>query len=176
MALAQELNLKGRIYAQYGWLDSALVKFDKAIALDESLLDPHIGKRQIYLSQGEYEKALKESKLLLNRFEEKLVFTDRIYPSVILEFMGDSIQAFHGYREYLNKIDQQLAQPVQGKQKFEHEMNRIFLLMLLEQKESALSAFKVFQKDNPGEQITWDFFSNFDKSNYIVDMMNVGSS
>ena len=58
---AIELNNKAGRFYQNGNYDSALIYYDKAIALDKNYYLPHSNKVNIYLSNKEFKKALFES-------------------------------------------------------------------------------------------------------------------
>jgi tetratricopeptide (TPR) repeat protein len=172
---AVELYKKGRLSAQFGKFDSAMIYFDKAIALDKSFNDPHDGKRSIYLRQKEYENALKESESIIAKSElDSISDFDWIFTGVLHEWLGDTTSAFSYYRVSLDFYEEQIAKSNSDEGTDVMSKNWAFVQMLLGNKDIAIEELQKLKEENPSDSSAINQLINFDKNGYIKEMVEGG--
>jgi tetratricopeptide (TPR) repeat protein len=174
---AVELYKKGRLSAQFGKFDSAMIYYDKAIALDKSFYDPHIGKRSIYLRQQEYEKALNESESIIAKSDlDSISVFDWIFTGVLHEWHGDTTSAFRYYWSSLGFYEKQLEYSNPDENSDFKSKNWAFAHMLLGNKEMAIEELQKLKKENPSDSVAINQLIHFDKNDYIKKMVEGGTS
>ncbi|WP_373524324.1 tetratricopeptide repeat protein [Aquiflexum sp.] len=167
---AIEFYNKGRLSAQFGKNDSAMIYFDKAIELDQSFYDPHSGKRSIYLRRKEYENALKESESIIAKSDLNSVSVfEWIFTGVLHEWHGDTISAFRYYRESLDFYEEQKENSDEGMDV--QRKNSAFLYMLLGKEDIAKEELLNLKNEYPNDSTDINQLINFDKYGYIKNMV-----
>ncbi len=109
--------------------DSALHYFDKAIYADSNYYLPHSSKSQIYLFQGQYDKAFAETELVLKlRPDLAEAWTAA---GVLIENQGDTVKAMEYYRKSIELYDARISDPDKVDALPANKLNRSVSLILL---------------------------------------------
>ena len=164
---AIELNNRG-----IGWMkrsnpDSALILFDKAIAMDKTYYMPHSNKIGIYISKKEFEKALAESEMVVQLkpdLAEAWNFTGMLHDG-----LGDSLAAKKCYQKSLELFDQRISDSKNKKQIFASRLQRAFCLILLGKEKEGKEEMKKLQSEKPDDLITEQFLQ-MNKRDFINEI------
>lgn len=93
---SKDLIRKGKLYSQYGKVDSALMFFNQAEKLDKSNYEPHIFKRSIYLGKEDYKNAIAESQMIIKKNPHD--GQEWLFTAIIYDILGDSSSAEKHYK------------------------------------------------------------------------------
>ncbi len=161
---AIELNNKGGEFFQKGEYDSALIYYDQAIELDKNYYLPHSNKVNIYLSRKDYENALHESGLVIEKkpdLAEGWTFAGMLY-----DFLGDTIKAKAYYEKSIEIFDQRISNPDKKNDLESNRFNRAFSLILIGKEKEGKEELKKLKSENP-DNIMIDEFLKINKQDYI---------
>ena len=126
---ALELNNKAVALMSQSEYDSALHYFDKAIYADSNYYLPHSSKSQIYLFQGQYDKAFAETELVLKlRPDLAEAWTAA---GVLIENQGDTVKAMEYYRKSIELYDARISDPDKVDALPANKLNRSVSLILI---------------------------------------------
>jgi len=161
---AIELNNKAGEYYQIGKYDSALIFYDQAIELDKDYYLPHSNKVNIYLFRKDYENALNESELVIEKkpdLAEGWTFTGMMY-----DFLGDTINAKLYYKQSIEIFNHRISNPDKKKDLESNRLNRAFSLILIGKEKEGKEKFKKLKSEYP-DNIMIDKFLKLNKQDYI---------
>ncbi len=144
---AIEFNNRARINAQYQRYESALMLYDKAIELDERYYNPHLGKRSIYVSLGEYEKALQESEMVIKKKPD--LAEEWAFSGMLHEWLGDSVTAFQYYQKSIELYDDIISDPENSDEIARVRFNRAMSFILLGEDTKGREELKKIKDENP---------------------------
>lgn len=126
---ALELNNKAVALMSQSEYDSALHYFDKAIYADSNYYLPHSSKSQIYLFQGQYDKAFAETELVLKLRPD--LAEAWAAAGVLIENQGDTVKAMEYYRKSIELYDARISDPDKVDALPANKLNRSVSLILL---------------------------------------------
>ena len=109
--------------------DSALHYFDKAIYADSNYYLPHSSKSQIYLFQGQYDKAFAETELII-RIKPDLAEAWTA-AGALIENQGDTVKAMEYYRKSVELYDARISDPDKVDALPANKLNRSVSLILI---------------------------------------------
>lgn len=164
---AIELNNRG-----IGWMkrsnpDSALILFDKAIAMDKTYYMPHSNKIGIYISKKEFDKALAESEMVV---QIKPDLAEGWYFSGMLhDVLGDSVDAKKCYNKSIEIFDERIVHPEKKEQIFASRLQRAFSLIMLGQDKEGKEEMKKLKAERPNDLII-DQFMQMNKKDFINEI------
>ena len=164
---AVELNNRG-----IGWMkrsnpDSALILFDKAIAMDKTYYIPHSNKIGIYISKKEFEKALAESEMVVQLkpdLAEAWNFTGMLHDG-----LGDSVDAKKCYQKSIELFDQRISDSQNKEKLFANRLQRAFCLILLGKEKEGKEEMKKLQSEKPNDLVTEQFLQ-MNKHDFINEI------
>ncbi len=164
---AIEYKNKGALSAQFNKYDSALFYYDKAIELDETDYLPHLRKRGIYLSLEEYDKALRESEIVLNKKPD--LAKEWTFTGMLHEWLGDTITAFIYYNKSIELYDDRIANPEKENEIEANKTQRAISYILVGEEGKAREELQKLKDDNPDNAMSEELFE-IDKSEYMKRM------
>jgi tetratricopeptide (TPR) repeat protein len=149
--------------------DSALVLFDKAIAVDKRYYLPHSSKAGIYISRKQYAMALIESELAI---EKKPDFAEGWTTAGILhEITGDPFTAMHYYERSAALFKKRVNDVTQQHQLRANRLNHAVALMLSGREAQSKDEIIQLVLENPGDNILEQFL-DIDKHKFIIMFVN----
>ena len=164
---AIELNNRGIGWMKRSNTDSALILFDKAIALDKTYYMPHSNKIGIYISKKEYDKALVESEMVV---QIKPDLAEGWYFSGMLhEVLGDSVNAKKCYKKSIEVFDERISHQENKDQIFASRLQRAFSLIMLGQAKEGKEEMKKLKAEKPNDLII-DQFMQMNKKDFINEI------
>jgi tetratricopeptide (TPR) repeat protein len=164
---AVELNNRG-----IGWMkrsnpDSAIILFDKAIAIDKTYYLPHSNKIGIYINRKEFDKALAESEMVVQLkpdLAEGWNFTGMLHDG-----LGDSLAAKKCYRKSIELFDQRISDSQNKEKLFANRLQRAFCLILIGKEKEGKEEMKKLQAEKPNDLITEQFLQ-MNKRDFINEI------
>lgn len=142
-----ELNNKAVKLLQNKSLDSALVLFDQAIALDSTYYLAHSNKVGIFMVKKEPEKALAEIETAI-RLKPDLA-EGWVSAGMFHEGMGDSLTAQAYFKKSVELFDQRILNPEKAEQVFGNKVNRAVSLILLGKEMEGKEELSKLKAENP---------------------------
>ncbi len=164
---AIELNNRGIGWMKISNPDSALILFDKAIAMDKTYYMPHSNKIGIYISKKEFDKALVESEMVVQikpDLAEAWNFTGMLH-----EGLGDSVAAKKCYQKSIELFDQRISDSKNKEQIYASRLQRAFCLILLGKEREGREEMKKLQAEKPNDLII-DQFMQMNKKDFINEI------
>ena len=147
--------------------DSAIVVFDKAIALDSTYYLAYGNKAAVYSAMKEYKKALFEVE---RQVKAKPDFAEGwISAATLSDKTGDSIKAKIYYQKSLDLYNQRISDPAMKSYLIESRMNKDFLLIQLGRDKEAKADLEKIKKDYP-EIKTVDAFLNMTRKSFLLSL------
>lgn len=168
-AKAVELNNRGLQFMRSANNDSALILFDKAIAIDKTYYLPHSNKALMYLNSREYDKALTESEkaILANPdLAEGWAFAGTLH-----EKMGDSETAMKYYKKSIEIYDKRISDPEKKERIQANRVSRAFSLILLGQEKEGKDELRKLKAEKPND-IVIDELLKITKQEYMDQMFS----
>ena len=105
---AVKLYNEAQLAYQYRRYDDALIKYEDAIRLDHTFYLPHLGKKNLYIGRGEYEKALLELELVIRKSPD--LAEGWLGAGVLQEKLGDTTQAIAYYKKAINLFQNKIKE------------------------------------------------------------------
>ena len=164
---AIELNEKAVDQMQRGNNDSALILFDKAIAIDETYYIPHSNKVSIYITRKEFDKALSEMEIVIKKkpdLAEGWTFT-----GILNEGLGDTLGAKKYYKKSVEIFDKRIFNPEKKDDIIANRLNRAVSLILLGKEKDGKEELKKLKTENPDNNV-FDEFLKRNKKEYINEI------
>jgi len=164
---AIELNSKGIKFMKRFDMDSALIRFDEAIAMDKTYYMPHSNKIGIYISKKEFDKALAESEMVVQLkpdLAEAWNFTGMLHDG-----LGDSVAAKKCYQKSIVLFDKRISDSKNKEQIFASRLQRAFCLILLGKEKEGKEEMKKLQAEKPNDLITEQFLQ-MNKRDFINEI------
>jgi tetratricopeptide (TPR) repeat protein len=130
---SEELIRKGRLYTQFGKIDSALLFFNQAGKLDKSNYEPHFFKRNIYVGKGDFESALKESQKVLEKmpFDYPSYEHEWLHTGMLYDAYGDSAHAVQHYEKCIEISNAKLDTLTDSRDVGKYRTYRAFAYLLM---------------------------------------------
>lgn len=144
---AFEFNNKAVAFMSHSEYDSALHYFDKAIYADSNYYLPHSSKSQIYLFQGQYDKAFAETELII-RIKPDLAEAWTA-AGALIENQGDTVKAMEYYRKSVELYDARISDPDKVDAIPANKLNRSICLILLGDEQGGKDEMKKIINDYP---------------------------
>jgi len=152
---AIELNNKAVRLMHQNKNDSAILVFDQAIEADKTYYMPHSNKVTIYVGQREYQKALQESELSIEKrpdLAEGWTMTGMLH-----EKLGDSITAAKYYQKSIDLFDERISDPKMKEKIVPNEMSKALSLILLGKEKEGKDILTKLKEDNPKNLVIEEF-------------------
>lgn len=127
--IAIELNDKAVYQIQIGNNDSALILFDKSIAIDETYYIPHSNKAGIYISKKEFGKALSEMEMVIKKKPD--LAEGWTFAGMLHEGLGDTLIAKNYFKKSVELFDERIFNPDKRESIIANRLNRAVSLILL---------------------------------------------
>jgi tetratricopeptide (TPR) repeat protein len=144
---AIELNNKATELLRRSNNDSALILFDKAIAIDETYYIPHSNKVGIYITKKEYDKALYEIEMIIKKKPD--LAEGWTYAGMLREGLGDTLVAKKYYEKSVEIFNERILNPEKEKQIIANRLNRAVSLILLGQEKDGKEELKKLKGEKP---------------------------
>lgn len=173
-AEAEKIHEEGLIKLQAGNMEEALALFNEAIEIDETFEQPHVNKVEVYLNTSEYEKAIKEIDLIIEKSPETA--ENWVLAGIFKEKQGDKKTAFEYYEKSIVKFQDRIDQKEESNNEddFENstmddEIGILFSYILLEDFERLDDAMISFENKNPDSPLI-ESLLEFNKEVYMENI------
>jgi tetratricopeptide (TPR) repeat protein len=144
--------------------DSALILFDKAIAVDKTYYLPHSSKSVIYIRKKEFDKALTEMEMAVKKRPD---FTEGWnLVGMLNEKLGNIETAMKCYKKSLAIFDERIANPAKKEFLSVNRLNRAYLLILLGQEKEGKEEMRKLKEEMPNFTVI-DEFIKLNKQDYF---------
>ncbi len=144
--------------------DSALLLLDQAIRLDSHYHLPHSNKASIFIRQKQWEKALEESEMIIEKNPESP--TAWTFAGMMHENLGDTLKAKEHYRKSIELFDAAIDNASDKEQLKSHRLNRAFSLVLFGKEKEGKVAFEELKAEYPNDRIVEEI-SKMDKEEFF---------
>lgn len=168
---AEKIHDQGLIKLQAGNFEEALNLFDEAIAIDETFEKPHFNKVEVYLNQSDYQKAINEIEIIIDKAPE--VAENWVLAGIFEEKKGNKEKAFEYYETSIVKFKERIDRNKNEELTEEFERSEmddetaiLFSYILLEDFDRLDKAVTKFEDKNPDSPII-EYFLNFNKEVYM---------
>ena len=168
-AKAVELNNRGLQFMRSANNDSALILFDKAIAIDKTYYLPHSNKALMYLNSREYDKALTESEKAIQANPD--LAEGWAFAGTLHEKMGDSETAMKYYKKSIEIYDKRISDPEKKERIQANRVSRAFSLIMLGQEKEGKDELRKLKAERPND-IVIDELLKITKQEYMDQMFS----
>jgi tetratricopeptide (TPR) repeat protein len=144
---AIELNNRATELLQRGNIDSALILFDKSVAVDETYFMPHSNKVGIYITKKEFDKALFEIEMVIKKKPD--LAEGWTMAGMLSEGLGDTLVAKKYYNKSVEIFDERILNPEKVEQIIANRMNRAISLILLGQEKVGKEELRKLKVEKP---------------------------
>jgi tetratricopeptide (TPR) repeat protein len=144
--------------------DSALLLLDKAIDIDESYYMPHSNKVNIYVSQADYKKALRESELAIEKRPD--LAEGWTMAGLLNEKLGDTLKAQQYYQKSIDLFEARINDPKKKDQMVANKLSRALSLILVGKEEEGKEELNKLKQENP-DNFMIDQFLKINRKDFI---------
>ena len=166
---AIEFNNKAVQLMQRMEYDSALILFNKAMALDKNYYLPYSNMTGIFLRKKQFDKALQASDKVIEikpDLAEGWTFAGMLY-----DRQGDSLTAIKYYKKSIEIFDDRIKNPEKKRDLTTNRLNRAVSMILLGQEKEGKDELRKLKGENP-DDLMIDEFLKMNKHNYIKQLID----
>lgn len=149
-------------------IDSAMVLLDSAIAADNNYYYPHSNKSAVYISRKQYDKAIKESELVLQKSPESA--ESWAFAGMIYDRIGKQSVAYKYYQNSIKLYNERIDDTSKMSQKFDNRLNRAMSLILIGKESDAKGELQKLKAEQP-DNFLIDELMTINKEEYMNQML-----
>ena len=170
--LAEQLNNEAIEQLQKDNVENATKLLNSAIEADNTYAEPHAYLIQIYLKEENYDQALAQTKIVIEKSPEEA--ENWVLAGILTEKKGYKDEAFSYYKESIKwfqlRLDEQLKEVKKDTTKsdlpLQDEVNIIFSYILLENHDQANKRIEKLEEQFPSNRMIQNLY-DFDKAMYL---------
>lgn len=172
--LAEQLNNEAIDQLQKENFEKAIELLNSAIEADDTYSEPHAYLIQIHLTQADFDAALTESEVVLEKAPEEA--ENWVLAGILTEKKGNKEKAFSYYEESIKWFQKRLDEEKENLDEnenhelpFQNEVNIIFSYMLLEDEDKSFQLIEDLEERFPDNAMIQNLY-DFSKEMYMESL------
>ena len=149
--------------------DSALIFYDKAIALDKTYYVPHTNKALIYAYKNQYEKAIFETEMVIKKKPD--LAESFVYLGLLYDKIGKTEKAKKNYEKSIDLFNDRIENTEDERESLLNRSNRAISYFLIGKEDLGKAEMIKISK----EDVTYTILDNylkFNKKDFMDEIFN----